>query len=186
MRVLRLAVLYTALAFGAIPAFADMAEIEALREGDMKKLVFHSAPQPVSEETFTDAAGTVTSFADYEGKYLLVNFWATWCAPCRKEMPSLDRLQAELGSEMFEVVPIATGRNPKPSLDKFFAEAEIMNLPILLDPKQTLARDMAVLGLPITLIVDPEGNEIARLRGDAEWDSDSAKAIVKALTEPAS
>ncbi|MEP2783393.1 MAG: TlpA disulfide reductase family protein [Pseudoruegeria sp.] len=183
MRVLRYAVLYTALAFGAIPAFADMSDIEALREGDMKKLVFHSEAKPLSEEAFTDEDGNKFTFADYQGKVLLVNFWATWCAPCRHEMPSLDQLQAELGGDTFEVVPIATGRNPQPALKKFFAEAEIKHLPILLDPKQTLARDMAVLGLPITLIVDTEGREIARLRGDAEWNSESAIAILKALSE---
>ncbi len=76
---------------------------------------------------------------------------------------------------------IATGRNPLPGIKRFFDEVGVTNLPILLDPKQELARDMAVLGLPITLILNREGREIGRLRGDAEWDSDSAKAIVAAL-----
>lgn len=98
-------------------------------------------------------------------------------------MPSLDALNAELGGEDFAVVPVATGRNAVPGIRKFFDEEGIETLPILLDPKQKLARDMAVLGLPITVILNPEGQEIARLRGDADWASDSAKAIVAALLE---
>ena len=93
----------------------------------------------------------------------------------------LAELQTELGGEAFEVVTLATGRNAPQAMKKFFDEIGVDNLPRYLDPQSTLARDMAVLGLPITLILDPEGNEIARMRGDAEWNSDSAKAIIKAL-----
>lgn len=184
MEILRSLVLYAALAVGANSAVADTADLEALREGLMKKLVFHAAPKPVSDIAFSDADGDAHHLSDYHGKYILVNFWATWCAPCRKEMPSLDALQEVLGGESFEVVPIATGRNTLPGITKFFAKAEVTHLPVLLDPKQALARDMGVLGLPITMIIDPEGNEIARLRGDAEWDSDSALAIFNALIGP--
>ena len=182
MRWFRLAVLYTALALGANAAFADTSALEALRDGTMKKLVF-SDPAEVSDVPFTDPEGGEHRLSDWQGKIVLVNFWATWCAPCRKEMPMLDELQAEFGGEDFEVVTIATGRNPLPGINRFFDEVGVTNLPILLDPKQELARDMAVLGLPITLILNREGQEIARLRGDAEWDSDSAKAIIAALIE---
>jgi thiol-disulfide isomerase/thioredoxin len=183
--------LYTALVLGANAAVAqsaaetatDTSTIEALRDGDMQKLMFHSEPQPVSQIPFTDAEGGEHSLADWQGKHVVVNFWATWCAPCRKEMPGLDRLQAEFGGDDFEVVTIATGRNSLTGIRKFFEETGVTNLPILLDPKSDLARDMAVLGLPITVLLDPEGREIARLRGDAEWDSESARAIVAALTD---
>ena len=181
MRWFRLAVLYTALALGANAAMADVATLEALREGSMKKLVFAATPQDVSDRVFTDPDGGEYRLSDWQGKYVLVNFWATWCAPCRQEMPGIAELQSEFGGETFEVVPIATGRNAIPGIKRFFAEIEVDNLPIFLDPKQKLARDMAVLGLPITVILDPEGREIARLRGDADWNSDSAKAIVAAL-----
>ncbi len=180
MRWFRSAVLYTALALGANAAFADTASLEALRDGSMKKLVF-SDPVDVSQVVFTDPEGGEHRLADWQGKYVLVNFWATWCAPCRKEMPMLDALQAEFGGETFEVVTIATGRNAVPAIKRFFEEIGVSHLPILLDPKQELAREMAVLGLPITIILNPEGQEIARLRGDAEWDGESAKAIITAL-----
>jgi thiol-disulfide isomerase/thioredoxin len=175
-----LAVLYTGLALSANAALADTSEIEALREGTMKKLAFSEA-QPVSDNTFTDPAGGEFTLADFKGKTVLVNFWATWCAPCRKEMPMLSELQTEFGGEDFEVVTIATGRNSVPGIQKFFEDIEVDNLPLYLDPKQKLARDMAVLGLPITLILDKDGQEIARMRGDAEWNSESAKAIITAL-----
>jgi len=182
MRLIASALLYLALALGANSAVADMAATEALRDGDMKKLVFHSEPQPVSENEFflADDAGTAT-LADYQGKYVLVNFWATWCAPCRKEMPMLAELQTEFGGDNFEVLTLATGRNNPAGIRKFFAENGITNLPRHQDPKQAVARDMAVLGLPITVILNPEGHEIARLRGDATWNSDSAKAIIASL-----
>ena len=175
-----LAVLYIALLCAANAALADTSELETMREGSMKKLLF-SDPVAVSEETFTHADGGEFRLSDFEGKYVLVNFWATWCAPCRKEMPMLSELQTEFGGDSFEVVTIATGRNDLNGIKRFFGEIEVDNLPLYLDPKQALARDMAVLGLPITVIIDPAGFEIARMRGDAEWNSESAKAIIAAL-----
>jgi thiol-disulfide isomerase/thioredoxin len=181
MRKIWSAVLYTALSLSAIPALADTAALEALREGDMKKLNVHSEGKPVSDAAVTRPDGSEVRLSDYRGKVVLLNFWATWCAPCRHEMPSLDRLEAELGGDSFAVVPVATGRNSVPGIEKFFAEVDVTHLPILLDPKQAMAREMAILGLPITVLIDAEGQEIARLRGDAEWDSPSAKAIIQAL-----
>ncbi len=175
-----LGVLYTALVLGANPASADVAAAEALREGTMKKLIFSEA-QPVSEEAFTDPEGGSFQLSDFTGKHVLVNFWATWCAPCRKEMPMLSELQTEYGGEDFEVVTIATGRNELAGIRRFFDEVGVDNLPLFLDPRSGLARDMGILGLPITLILNPEGNEIARMRGDAEWNSPSAKAVIEAL-----
>lgn len=181
MKILRSVVLYTALALGAIPAIAADVDLEALKEGSLKKLVFASEPKDVSQEEFTDSDGGTHRLSDWQGKYVLVNFWATWCAPCRKEMPELDALQQQFGGDNFEVVTIATGRNKVAGIERFFNDAGVTQLPILLDPKQKLARNMAVLGLPVTLILNPEGQEIARLRGDAEWHGDSAQAIIAAL-----
>lgn len=181
MRLLRSVVLYTALALGANGAFAQTTDLAALRQGTMKKLIFHSEPKDVSQVAFSDPDGGVHQLADWQGKYIAVNFWATWCAPCRKEMPSLQQLQETYGGDDFEVVTIATSRSKLPAIRRFFDEVEITSLPILMDPKMELARDMAVLGLPITIILNPEGQEIARLRGDAEWFSNSAQAIIAGL-----
>lgn len=93
----------------------------------------------------------------------------------------LSELQTLLGGDDFEVVTLATGRNTPPAMKKFFDDTGVDNLPLHRDPKQQIARDMGVLGLPITVILDREGQEIARLRGDADWSSDNAQDILRAL-----
>ena len=160
---------------------ANAADLDALRVGDMNKLNVHSEPRAASDATFADPEGTEMTLAEWQGKWVLLNFWATWCAPCRHEMPSLNALQADLGSDAFEVVTIATGRNSLTGIEKFFDETDVTHLPILLDPRQAVARDMAVLGLPVTMILNPEGQEVARLLGDADWNGPEARAVIDAL-----
>jgi thiol-disulfide isomerase/thioredoxin len=171
-----LVVLYTAFLLGANAASADVA---ALRDGDMKKLMLLDAPVAVPEAVLLDAEDAEHSLADYKGKWVVLNFWATWCAPCRHEMPSLDRLQTAMPD--IAVVPVATGRNAVEGIKRFFDDAGVTALPIRRDPQSELARAMHVMGLPVTVILNPEGQEVARLIGDAEWDSDSAKAVLGAL-----
>ena len=202
MRLSRSALLYPAAALGAIAVGAllmsggapgagadaparDYAPLAANLEGDMKKLNFHAEPKAVSTGTFVTEGGGEATLAEYEGKYVLLNFWATWCAPCRKEMPMLSELQTEFGGDDFEVVTLATGRNAVPAIEEFFTEIGVENLPMHRDPNQRVARDMGVLGLPITVLIDPEGREVARLQGDAHWSSDSAKALIAGLNTPA-
>ena len=186
MKFIAAAAVYIACALGAIPALADVEAAKALRDGDMKKLIFTSAPAVVPDTAFdlADGAGT-GSLSDYRGKHVLVNFWATWCAPCRHEMPMLSALQDQFGGDAFDVVTIAVGRNNPAAIVKFLEEIGATNLPRYQDPRQKLAADMGEFGLPITEILDPEGREIARLRGDADWASDSAKAIIATLVDAA-
>lgn len=162
---------------------ADMSEITEMREGDMRKLIVHKEPRPVSSRAFEDANGNAMTLADYQGKIVLLNFWATWCAPCRHEMPMLSELQTELGGDDFEVVTLSTGRGPLPAIQKFFESINVDNLPMHRDPKANLAREMAVHGLPVTVLLNRDGQEIGRLIGDAEWNSDNAKAILARVIE---
>jgi thiol-disulfide isomerase/thioredoxin len=178
MRKLKSVLLYTALGLLANAAVADIAD---LRVGDMRKLTVHSAPIAGSDVAFMSEDGEEMTLADLNGQYTLLNFWATWCAPCRKEMPDLAALQTQLGGEDFQVVTVATGRNPRPAMEAFFDEIGVDNLPLHTDARQSFSRSMGVLGLPVTLIIDPQGDEIARLQGDADWHSDSAAAIIQAL-----
>ena len=178
MRKLKSVLLYTALGLLANAAVADIAD---LRVGDMRKLTVHSAPIAGSDVAFMSEDGEEMTLADLNGQYTLLNFWATWCAPCRKEMPDLAALQTQLGGEDFQVVTVATGRNPRPAMEAFFDEIGVDNLPLHTDARQSFSRSMGVLGLPVTVIIDPQGDEIARLQGDADWHSDSAAAIIQAL-----
>ena len=174
---LLVAVVYTALIFGANGAAAQAPALT----GDMKKLAIHSEARDLPEEGLVDLEDQPRLLSEYRGKWVVLNFWATWCAPCRHEMPGLDRLNAEMGGEDFAVVTVATGRNAVPGIRKFFAEAEVTTLPGLRDPKSALARKAGVMGLPVTLVLNPEGQEVARLIGDAEWDAPEAKVALAAL-----
>lgn len=187
--VARAALLYSALAAFANPAGAQVldadarSEIEALKTGDMRKLVVHAEPVPVGQVAFTDKAGAEHVLADSDGRLRLVNFWATWCAPCRTEKPSLDALQRGMGGADFEVIAIATGRNDPAAIERFNAEVGVTALETNYDPKSALARAMNVPGLPVTIVLNREGQEIARLMGGADWDSESARAILGYLVE---
>jgi len=176
------AALYMALALGASPALADIDAAKAARSGDMKKLIFHDLPKSTTDAAFdlADEAGRAR-LADYQGRIVVVNFWATWCAPCRKEMPALSALQSEFGGPGFEVLTLATGRNNPAGIKKFFDEIGVDTLPRHQDPRGAVAAQMGVFGLPITVILNEEGQEIARLRGDADWASESAFAVIGAL-----
>lgn len=180
------ALLYAAFMTGANPVAGgtvDPAVLEAMRVGEMRKLAVHDAPQESSDLPFADVSGEELRLSDFSGKTVLLNFWATWCAPCRKEMPALDAIQEQLGGEDFAVIAVATGRNDIAKIEAFYAEQNIRNLPIYIDDGSALARDMGVLGLPITVILNEAGLEIARMRGDADWASDSAYNILKAIID---
>jgi thiol-disulfide isomerase/thioredoxin len=167
-----LAVLYTALALGANVTLAEGTD-------GMNKLTVHETPAEVPEATFLDAEDGEHALADTHGKWVVLNFWATWCAPCKAEMPSLDRLQAAMPE--IAVLPVASGRNDVAAIGRFYEEAAIANLPVLRDPKGLLARQIGVAALPVTLVLNPEGQEVARLIGDAAWDSPAAIAALQAL-----
>lgn len=186
MRKLLSALLYTALLGLANIGHADVQAAEAMRQGDMRKLRFLETPVASSDVPFLDADGQEMTLADLQGKFIVLNFWATWCAPCLEEMPLLSALQEAMGGDDLEVVTIATGRNPAPAMQRFFARIAVDNLPLYTDETQDLARDMEVLGLPVTVILDREGREIARMQGSADWSSENAMAILQTLIAPES
>ena len=176
---LKSATLYTALALAANPALAAPA-LQDLATGAMAELEVAETPQAVPDVQLSVVDGEEVALATFFGEPLVLNFWATWCAPCREEMPSLDRLQAEMGDRI-EVLTVATGRPSPDAVRGYFESTGLENLPMLLDTDQTLADALGVLGLPTTGILDAEGREVARLTGAAEWDSAEAKALFDRL-----
>ena len=157
----------------AVLMFSGAATVAAAADdGGLSKMQSVVPAKPVSGKSFVDGAGGQRSIADFRGKVVLLNFWATWCAPCIKEMPSLDRLQAKMKGEGLEVVTLSQDRGKK--IDKaqtFFADNGWTHLDFYLDERSMVARDMGARGLPTSVVIDRQGNEIARLTGTAEWDS---------------
>jgi thiol-disulfide isomerase/thioredoxin len=143
-----------------------------------------SEPKPVPELTFLDAEGNEVSLADFQGEVVVLNLWATWCAPCRREMPSLDRLQAKFGGDGLEVIALSLDRGDVAKTRAFFDELEIANLAVYRDPQARAGRELGAPGLPTTIVIDRTGQEVGRLLGPAEWDSDDALTVIEALLGP--
>jgi thiol-disulfide isomerase/thioredoxin len=142
---------------------------------------FVRAPRPVAapEIAFRSPEGKELSLADFRGKVVVVNFWATWCAPCVEEMPALDRLHAALSPERIEVVAISVDRGGARQVTPFFAAHGLRHLPVYLDPTGASMRAFAVRGLPTTVVVDADGHDRGRLEGAAAWDSPAAAALLR-------
>jgi thiol-disulfide isomerase/thioredoxin len=127
--------------------------------------------KPMPELTFEDANGRAHTLADFRGRFVLLNIWATWCAPCREEMPALDRLQSQMASDRFQVVAVSVDQQGLPVARKFYAETGIKALPLYIDRTARAAFTLDAAGLPATLLVDPQGREVGRHLGAVKWDS---------------
>ncbi|RAI45575.1 thiol:disulfide interchange protein TlpA [Rhodoplanes roseus] len=178
---------YGLTAFGRNPQAAacgpalDLArKIAPLARGEVAAVAATDAPRGLRHLAFADGSGAPKTLADWTGRTVLLNLWATWCVPCRKEMPALDALQRELGSDRFEVVAVNVDtRNPdKPRA--WLKEVGIDGLAYYADPSGKVLRELGAFGLPTTVLVDPSGCTVATLAGPAEWASPDALALVKA------
>jgi len=140
-------------------------------------------PVVPAELGFLDAAGETRSLVAYRGQGLVVNFWATWCAPCVREMPSLSALAQALSPHRILVLPLSADRGGAPVVTKWFQDRGIANLPVLLDPKGALGRAWGLRGLPTTVLLDREGREVARLEGDVDWTPPDVVEAIRGLVE---
>ena len=158
--------------------------IAPLAKGEVAAVVVADAPRQLPTLTFSDAAGQSKSLADWRGKTVLLNLWATWCVPCRREMPALDALQRELGGENFQVVAVNIDTRDPDKPKRWLAETGVKNLSYYADPSAKTFQELKAIGkafgMPTTLLVDTNGCEIAALAGPAEWASPDALALVKA------
>ncbi|MEP9354450.1 TlpA disulfide reductase family protein [Xanthobacter sp. KR7-65] len=155
-----------------------------LAKGELAALALASEPRRLPPLAFTDGAGKPVTLADFKGRVVLLNLWATWCVPCRKEMPALDHLQARLGGPDFEVVAINLDTRDPEKPRAFLSEIGVSNLAFFADPAtktfQALRGVGRGFGLPTTILVDRDGCEMAYLAGPAEWGGADAEALVKA------
>lgn len=166
-----------------LPELPKGAGTNPLSQGQMAAFVFRKEPEALPQLKFQDAEGKERSLADWHGKVVLLNLWATWCLPCRKEMPSLDRLQKELGSDKFEVVALSVDRKGLEASKKFLVDINIEKLGLYVDATARANTDLRAVGLPATLLINAQGREIGRLLGPAEWDSEDAKHLIRAVLE---
>ncbi len=156
-----------------------MPESKPETAGAVGTFVRKPSPEAVPNVSFQDGNGQPVSLDSFKGRVVLLNLWATWCVPCRKEMPALDRLQAALGGPDFEVVALSIDRSGVAGTRKFLDSVAVSKLKLYADPTARLANEFKAIGLPTTLLLDRQGREIGRLIGPAEWDEGEAKALVE-------
>ena len=156
--------------------------LELYAKDSLKKLTALETPIVQPMMTFKRPDGTEMMLSDYKGKTILVNVWATWCAPCIAEMPMLDQLQAQKGSEKFEVVTISLDRTAQEA-EAWFKKNNIQNLPLWHDSSYAVSGKLELPGLPTSIFYNAEGREIARIPGEVDWTSPEALALVDYLTE---
>ena len=136
-------------------------------------------PRDLPEIHFADEEGHELTLGDFGGRVVLLNVWATWCVPCRKEMPTLDRLQAKLGGKDFLVIPLSIDREGVAPVKRFYQELKFEKLAIYVDPSGKGSQALAIPGVPTTLLIDRQGREVARKMGPAEWDGEETLSLVK-------
>lgn len=159
--------------------------LDPLIKGQVAAIVAANPPRPITDLAFKDAGGADKSLADFKGKPVLVNLWATWCLPCREEMPALNRLQQEKGRDRFDIVAINidSGSDEKPKA--FLGDNGIDHLPLYRDSSMgvfnNLKKQGLAFGLPVTLLLDGKGCLVGSMNGPAAWDSPDAKALIDKL-----
>jgi thiol-disulfide isomerase/thioredoxin len=155
--------------------------LAAYATGTLADMLVHPAPKELPEIRFFNADKKQQGLADFAGEVLVINFWATWCAPCRAEMPALEALQKHFDGRNMRVLAISLDRGKPEKPKAFLAELNLTALDFYHDPKNASARAIGAFGLPTTLIVDQTGKELARLPGEAEWDAAEVVALIEAL-----
>lgn len=146
---------------------------------------FYATPRVLPNLRFTNGNGRAMTLQDFRGKFVLLNIWATWCPACRREMPTLDRLQTKLGGPDFEVVALSMDRGGPFAVRTFFDEVEIKALRIYVDSSSgAVTENLGAAGIPVTLLIDREGREIGSRIGPAEWDSPEMINLIRGYVAP--
>ncbi len=168
-----------------VTAFVVQSSLPAGASGAVAMPGFEATerPAPLPEIRFTDGAGTALTLGDFRGRLVLLNIWATWCAPCVREMPSLDRLEARLSGPGFTVIALSQDRSGIDEVARFYTRLGLRNLGLYVDRTARSQVALGVYGLPTTLLIGPDGHEIGRFIGPAEWESAEALALIRHYLE---
>jgi thiol-disulfide isomerase/thioredoxin len=169
--------------FGDVPRKVEVNSGGGFKDfavGPMAAFLVKADRPSVPDLVFKDSSGTDVKLSKWQGRVVLLNLWATWCAPCRKEMPTLNDVQKQLGSKDFEVVALSVDRKGLEASSAFLKETGADSLGLYVDATTQSLEDMQAFGLPVTLLIDRKGREIGRLLGPAEWNSAEAIVVLKA------
>ena len=171
--------------FFSISAIADSKYAEKTKDiirGELRKFIFSEKTEVLPKPLILDANENMVEIG-YDKDILIINFWATWCAPCKKEMPSLNSLAQNMKYEDIQIITIASGRNSKEAIDDFFEDNNLVNLKKYRDPRGRIAVKYGVTALPTTVVINPTGLEIGRIIGDIDWDTADVRSFFKKLLE---
>jgi thiol-disulfide isomerase/thioredoxin len=171
--------------FFSISAIAESKYAEKTQDivkGELRKFIFSEKTEVLPKPLILDANENMVEIG-YDEDILIINFWATWCAPCKKEMPSLNSLAQNMKYEDIQIITIASGRNSKEAIDGFFDDNNLVNLKKYRDPRGRIAVKYGVTALPTTVVINPTGLEIGRIIGDIDWDTADVRSFFKKLLE---
>ena len=171
--------------FFSISAIAESKYAEKTKDtirGELRKFIFSEKTEVLPKPLILDANENMVEIG-YDDDILVINFWATWCAPCKKEMPSLNSLAQNMKHEDIQIITIASGRNSKEAIDGFFDDNNLVNLKKYRDPRGRIAVKYGVTALPTTVVINPTGLEIGRIIGDIDWDTADVRSFFKKLLE---
>jgi thiol-disulfide isomerase/thioredoxin len=151
----------------------------AASAADQPPFITLETPRPLPPLSFVNGDGAAMTLTDFHGRIVLLNVWATWCVPCRKEMPALDRLQGKLEAADFAVVPLSIDHRGRDTVERFYRELGLTSLGIYLDPSGNAPYAINAFGMPTTLLVDRDGRELGRVIGAAQWDDSAMVSRIK-------
>ena len=169
--------------FFSISAIAESKYAEKTKDimrGELRKFIFSESMEVLPNPLILDANGNMVEIG-YKEDILIINFWATWCAPCKKEMPSLNDLAQNMKYEDIRIITIASGRNSKEAIDAFFDDNNLINLKKYRDPRGRIAVKYGVTALPTTVVINSKGIEIGRIIGDIDWDTTDVRSFFRKL-----
>ncbi len=166
--------------FSAIAESNYKAKTKDIMTGELRKFIFSDGTEPLPKPIVLDINGNVVEIG-FNDDILIINFWATWCAPCKKEMPSLNTLAENMKFDDVRIITVASGRNSKEAIEAFFSDNNLANLNKFRDPKGKIAMSYGVTALPTTVLIDPSRKEIGRIIGDIDWNNENIRSFLRNL-----